>query len=266
MDQLCRIELFGGLRAQQGDRVITRFRTQKTGALLAHLALAHSADTRRQRAHSREALVELFWSDYEPEAGRNYLSKAISSLRHQLEPPGVPLGTVIEADRFSVRLNPTAVTTDVAEFESALQATVQATSRAERIQLLVDATELYQDELLPGYYEEWILPEQQRLAELFFPAVAELLGLLEQDHDVRRALEYARRAVSVDRLREDAQRDLIRLLAACGQPGAALRQYRELERLLKEELGSAPSAATRVLAQKIQLAAGTSPPLASQVP
>lgn len=53
MDSRCRIELFGGLRVCQGDRVITRFRTQKTAALLAYLA--YHGD----RRHSREVLIDL---------------------------------------------------------------------------------------------------------------------------------------------------------------------------------------------------------------
>ena len=36
MDVRCRIELLGRLRVEQGDREITRFSTQKTGALLAY--------------------------------------------------------------------------------------------------------------------------------------------------------------------------------------------------------------------------------------
>src|SRR5947209_12685125 len=44
----------------------------------------------------------------------------------------------------------------------------------------------------------------------------------------------------------------MRLLAAAGQPTAALRQYRELEQLLDEQLGEAPFAATRQLAQEIE--------------
>jgi DNA-binding SARP family transcriptional activator len=38
MDTGWRIELFGGLRAHQGDRVIAHFPTQRAGALLAYLA------------------------------------------------------------------------------------------------------------------------------------------------------------------------------------------------------------------------------------
>ena len=97
------------------ERHITRFRSQQTGALLAYLAY---------HRHSRASLIEIFWSESEsesePETGRHHLSNALSSLRNQVEPPGVPGGSVSIADRFSGELNPEAVTTDAAEFEQAL--------------------------------------------------------------------------------------------------------------------------------------------------
>ena len=52
-------------------------------------------------------------------------------------------------------------------------------------------------------------------------------------------------------MREEAHYDLIRLLAATGQAAAALRQYQELERILKQELDTTPSAAIRDLARAI---------------
>ncbi len=84
MNQPWYIQLFGTLRARQEDRIITRFRTQKTGALLAYLAYF------RGRSHTRETLIELFWPDTELDSGRHSLSLALSSLRSLLEPPGVP--------------------------------------------------------------------------------------------------------------------------------------------------------------------------------
>src|SRR5579859_4950738 len=95
MNDPWRIQLFGALRARQGERLITRFRTQQTGALLAYLAYY------RHQSHSRESLIERFWPDGEPEGRRHTLCNALSSLRNQLEPPGVLNGSVIIADRFS---------------------------------------------------------------------------------------------------------------------------------------------------------------------
>src|SRR5437660_11834726 len=109
-----RIELFGGLRARSGDRTISRFPTQKTGALLAYLAL------HLDRSHTRDHLAELLWPDTDLDAARHSLRQALASLRRVLEPPGVAAGSVLLAERFSARLNPPAVVTDVAEFEMTL--------------------------------------------------------------------------------------------------------------------------------------------------
>ena len=67
-----------------------------------------------------------------------------------------------------------------------------------------------------------------------------------------RAIVYARRRVALAPWREDAQRDLIRLLAATGQRSAALRQYRACVRALEEELGAEPSAETGALYEEIR--------------
>jgi predicted ATPase/DNA-binding SARP family transcriptional activator len=245
-----RITLFGGLCIQQDERVITRFKSQKVGALLAYLAY------HLRQIHSREVLIDLFWPDSALEAGRNSLSVALSTLRHQLEPPGTPANAVIRADRFSVGLNPAAVMTDVAEFEKAAHMAAKAASATERMQLLVQAVALYPGRLLPGYYEEWIGAEQERLAGLFFDSVDKLIVHLEETGDLSSALQYARHAASLDPLREESYQSLLRLLAAAGQPGAALRQYKEMERLLEAELGVEPSAPLRALARQIEKQSG----------
>jgi predicted ATPase/DNA-binding SARP family transcriptional activator len=261
MSRQWRITLLGELRAEGGARVFTRFCTQKTGALLAYLAYF------LDRAHPRDTLIDLLWPQAELQAGRNSLSVALSSLRHQLEPPGVPAGSVILADRASVRLSPEAVTTDVGDFDTALAAAERADSGMERVQHLTRAVELYRAELLTGSYEEWVLQERGWQAERYFSAVSQLLARLEEVGELSQALEVARQGVRIDPLREELHRELIRLLGAAGQPEAGLRQYRELERLLKEELEAEPGAATRALARNLeqrasQPAAGRRQPVA----
>ena len=62
MDVRCRIELLGRLRVTRGDREITRFSTQKTGALLGYLAY-HLKHT-----HPREVLMDILWGGGHPRA------------------------------------------------------------------------------------------------------------------------------------------------------------------------------------------------------
>src|SRR5260370_26189455 len=169
MDARCKIELFGRLRVVQDGRVITRFQTRQTGAVLAYLAF------HRDRSHPRDVLMGIAWPEDEQYTDRHKLRVALSSLPRQLEPPGVPVGAAIVADRGTVQLNPTVVTTDVAEFEAALQAAARARSRIEREQRLVEAVALYRGELLPGCFEEWILPQRQPLAQAHLQALEQLL-------------------------------------------------------------------------------------------
>lgn len=245
------IQLFGSLRAcqntPQGERIVTRFRSQKYGALLAYLAF------HRGHSHPREVLIELLWTDSpSPESGRHRLSLALSSLRAQFEPPGIPAGSIIIADRLSVELNPDAFSTDVQSFEDALRLAARVPDDERRLQRLVEAADLYGGQLLPGYYEDWIALEGERLRERYLEALQRLVPLLERRGETARAIQYARQAVDTDRAREEAHGELIRVLLAAGQPEAALRQWREMERALSEELADEPGQASRQLLREIE--------------
>ncbi len=231
-----RIELFGGLRLLHGERVETRFRTQKTAQLLAFLACF------RRRPHPRELLMDLLWPECEPEAARHSLSVALSALRSQLEPAGVfPPGSVLITDRHAVQLDGGLVTTDVAEFEAAIKTAERSENESEQASARRSAIDLFGGELLPGYYDEWILPERQRLESLFFYALQQLIVQLERNQEIGAALQYALRWAAVDRFREEAHEAVIRLYVTSGRQDAAMRHYRELERTLRLELDTEPS-------------------------
>src|SRR5262249_47058702 len=112
-------------------------------------------------------------------------------------------------------------------------------------------------ELVPGSCEPWVLTERQALVELYLGALRQLCAAREGAGDLAGALAAAREAVSSDPLQEEAHYDVMRLAAALGQPTAALRQYQELERVLREELGETPSAEARALAEELRPSART---------
>lgn len=241
-----RIELLAGLRARQIELAVTHFETRKVGSLLAYLA--YYGD----RAHSREVLAELLWPEEDLEATRDRFRQALSALRRVLEPPGTVSGSVLRADRSQVQLNAQAYTTDVADFEAMCQQAARAATIEEQVGLLRQAAQIYRGELLPGYYEGWIAPERERLAEMHGNALSQLASLLAQTAEYGEAIEYARRSLNGDPLREEAHANLMRLYAAAGRMGDVLRQYRELERVLRSELGAFPSPATRNLFEQLR--------------
>lgn len=255
MNHLWRIELFGGLRVLSGERVITRFRTHKTGALLAYLALSPG------RCHPREELGDLLWPEADLGAGRLNLRVALSSLRRQMEPPGTPYGAVLIADRSKILLNPVSCATDVADFEAALASASRADSEAAT---LTQAVSLYRGDLLPEIYDDWALGERERLAQAYLGALHRLTRLLTQSGDFDRAFDSAHRALPLDPLCEKSHRLLMHLYAAMGRPAAARQQYQTLAQLLRVEMNAVPSPETRDLAARLDAPAAereASPPV-----
>lgn len=216
--------MLGGLRVRLGDRVITRFQTQKTGALLAYLAL-HAG-----KSFPRETMAELLWPDGDPGAIRNRLNQAISSLRRQLHPPGSEPGFVLQADHLSLQVNYATVTTDIAEFEVSLKLAESEETAA--VTALRHAVDLYQGEFLDGYYLDWVLLERVRLSDLYYDALTRLIRSYAQSGRISEAIEVAIRRLAIDPSDERAHRALMRLYLAAGRPRSALAQYHELARAL----------------------------------
>lgn len=96
-------------------------------------------------------------------------------------------------------------------------------------------------ELLPGWYDDWVLFERERLRQLRAHALEELSAQLVRDHRFALAMEAALEAVRAEPLRESAHRAVISVHLAEGNFADASKQYSELERLLREELDVQPT-------------------------
>jgi DNA-binding SARP family transcriptional activator len=96
-------------------------------------------------------------------------------------------------------------------------------------------------ELLPDWYDDWLLFERERFRQLSLHALEALAERLVAAGRVGRALEAALSAVRSEPLRESAHRVLIRVHLAEGNRGEALRQYELCRRLLRDRLGVEPT-------------------------
>ncbi len=245
-----RIEFFGGLRAISDGREIVRFQTRKTGLLLAYLAYNLRED------HSRDELMELFWPDSEWDRGSQSLSQALTSLRKQLEPPGVPLSTFLIAPRRFARLNPSSITTDVAEFLSLIESAKSTDDPDEKLQLHLRAVEMYHGGFLPGCYDDWVLVSRERLLVMHLQALRQIVLHLEERGSYQDALDFGLRAISAAHDSEEAHYDLMRLYLKLGRPHDAQEQYRRLSRILRRDLGLRPSPEIVELTKLIRLQTG----------
>jgi DNA-binding SARP family transcriptional activator len=102
---------------------------------------------------------------------------------------------------------------------------------------------------LPGEEADWVEDERRALASLHVRALEAYAhaSLGVGGTELTAAVRAGRRLVRLEPYRETGHRILMQALAAEGNDAEALRVYDDLRRLLHDELGAAPSAATQEL-------------------
>jgi len=235
------VRLLGGFEVRSADGDVRDLPGQKDRALLTVLALSPGA------AHSRDKLAGLLWSDRDDVRARDSLKHAVSRLRKCL---AAGKAQPIFADRQSVRLDPAAVDVDVSRFEEFVHDGTPAA--------VEQAIALYGGELLDGIvvrdasFEDWLLVERRRLADMVEAAATILMRESMSSGASDRAAAAARRLLSLDPLREEACRTLMRLHADNGETAQALKLYESLRARLHGELGVTPEPETLQLYKDIR--------------
>jgi DNA-binding SARP family transcriptional activator len=112
--------------------------------------------------------------------------------------------------------------------------------------------ELHLDgDLLPDWYDDWVVIERERFRQLRVHALERLCERLAEARRFAEAAEAGLAAVRGEPLRESAHRALVRVHIAEGNAADALRHYRLYRRLMAEQLGLAPSQLMEALIQPL---------------
>ncbi len=102
-------------------------------------------------------------------------------------------------------------------------------------------------ELLPDWYDDWVLIERERMRQLRLHALEILCRGLTATGDFGPAVEAGLAAVEAEPLRESAHRALIEAHLAEGNRSEAIRQYKAFKKRLHIELRLEPSMELRQL-------------------
>ncbi|MEU4689804.1 BTAD domain-containing putative transcriptional regulator [Actinoplanes sp. NPDC023714] len=106
-------------------------------------------------------------------------------------------------------------------------------------------TKLLGGELLPDWYDDWVLIERERLRQLCLHGLEQLSASWLARGSVALAADAAFAAVAAEPLRESAHRALVDAHLAAGNCGEAARQFKQYRALLRNALGLEPSPAFR---------------------
>ena len=240
------VRLIGGFDIQCDGKVIS-IPSRAAQSLFAYLIL--TAGT----SHRREKLAGMLWPDESEQIARAYLRNELWRVRKAL--PRTANVEYLIADNLTVGLNQSsAYWLDVAELKS-----VSDTGSAQE---LIQALSNYRGELLPGFYEEWIVLEREHLQVLFEKKMACLLELLEKEQRWGDILEWAEHWISLAQAPEEAYRALMLAYEALGDHSKVASTYDKCKQALRQ-LELEPSEETRALVFKRNLKINIPIPLTS---
>ena len=96
-------------------------------------------------------------------------------------------------------------------------------------------------DLLPGWYDDWVLLEREHLRQVRMQALEAVAARLLSRGSLGEALEAAHAAVRAEPLRESAHRILVGIHLADGNVAEAVRAYEFFRTMLADELGVPPT-------------------------
>jgi DNA-binding SARP family transcriptional activator len=219
-NELVRVRLLNGFAVEYGDSSLDL----KPGAqrLVAYLALV-------QRAVERRFVAFQLWPDSCEE-------RAMANLRSAL---------------WRLRLLPVMLI-EVTSTHLTLRRHVWVDTRQDLLEEIcaVLPHQAFSSELLPDWYDDWIVVERERIRQGLLHALeSACTTALDQDRHGD-AIDLALRAVAMEPLRESAHRLVIMAHLREGNRYEAQRHYSHLVRMFREELNIEPSVSLRNLFDK----------------
>lgn len=231
------LALLGAPQIRLADQEVNIGRS-KAVALLAYLALAPQPVT-------RETLLALLWSDYEPQAAQSQLRQMLWAIQKAIGK------TWLQVDRQSIGfVAQSALHIDVRLYQQHLQALPAAPADPARLAGLLAVADLYRDDLLTGFtigdsaeFAQWQQLETDAWRHRQMRVLSEIVTHLTGRQAYMEAITYARRWLALEPVNEAPYLQLMQLYAYSGQRGLALRQYQECVQRINAELDAPPSAA-----------------------
>ena len=229
---MLRVRLLGELRLELDGQRLDAPASRRARSLLAWLAY-------HPGLHPRTRVAAVFWPDVLETSARASLRTTLTTLRRSIGQEAA--GRIVAGrDRIGVEDRPD-VWIDVREIGRLV-----AEGRGD------EALALCQGDLLTDLDDDWVLEERQAHRDRVGELLAALGDAAEEAGDTEAALQHARRRLDLDPVSEDAARALMRRLARAGDAAAAVAAYETFRAALRRELGMAPSAETRALADELR--------------
>lgn len=200
-----------------------------------HLIALVALNGRCARTHAAATL----WPDCTDAVAASRLRAVLWRLRHRHA--GVP--PLLDIGDSSLALNPEVVV-DVHGFRQSAELLIRPHNDNDEAEQAAHAV-LHASELLPGWYDDWVLAARERLQYQRLSALDALAARRRRQRRTHEALEAARAAIAIEPLHESAHRTIVETHLDNGDIVEAIQHYQRFQAMLDRELGLPPSALFR---------------------
>ena len=209
-------------------------------------------------AHRREKLAGLLWPNATEANARSYLRKALWQTRKSLA-ADVPGGEeYLLADDITISFN------SKADYWLDAEAVRSKPDDALLVEEQIKIVSAFQGELLPGFYEEWVSLERERLKAAFDQKINTLVSCLVEGGLWEQVIYWSEQWLALGEAPEPAFRALMVAHANMGDMAKVAAAYARCVEALREELGVEPSEQTRALFSDLQSGKGL--PISAEIP
>jgi predicted ATPase len=188
--------------------------------------------------HRREKLAGMLWPDAPEEKARAYLRHELWRIRKAFS--ALTDSEFLLSDDIAVYFD------ENSEYWLDVDQLTKLAAQSAAVELMA-ALRVYEGEMLPGFYEDWVIEEREHLHALFEKRIGELLKILEGEKSWHEILEWGEIWLTHSPAQETAYQFLIRAYQALGEHARAAAVYERCVNALRE-FDIEPSELTQVQA------------------
>ncbi|MBQ4577880.1 MAG: bacterial transcriptional activator domain-containing protein [Clostridia bacterium] len=247
MSDRLQVQMLGGFSIRLGDRVIDdgNNRMRKVWLLLAYLI--HFRNTHTTQAGCL-ALLQSGGEECGDPIGRlKTVLYRVRTMLNQLEDAAGHQWILRSGGSYVWNPEiPMDLDTDL--FEALCRQAAEAADDAARLDLYLQAIDLYKGDFLPKLATEtWVMPLNVYYHRMYLDAVQQALQLLEQAEQWPEAVALCERALEIEPYSETLYQHRMQCLIAADQRPEALQVYEQLNEMLFSNFGVVPSDESREL-------------------
>ncbi|KJS33277.1 MAG: hypothetical protein VR64_02770 [Desulfatitalea sp. BRH_c12] len=248
-----RIQCLGEFNVWIGDRLVT----DEQWIRLQPKLLLKSVIARGAQGVPREVVMEDLWPDNDPAASEKNFKVTLHRLRKALEPNlDKTYGSFyLHLKENKVSLDSDLIAIDIDEFTCLSKLGDEEESKKnikKAIQHYTEAIDRYTGEFLEDDpYLVFAEVRRNEIRKTYTGVLMRLARLYEKQGKAKSAIKYCRKVIQAEPVMEEAHQKIMTLYSACGMRNAAIKAYRDFEKMLAEHCQCQPDQSTQAIYRKI---------------